>query len=70
MNRSEAQALGVEALELANSGAWGELLAMELPGQVLELVRQKAQLNRQVEHLEEQERILWELIIQLLEQQQ
>lgn len=66
MNRSDAEALGVEALDLANAGSWGELLATELPSNVLELMRQMAQLNKQVEHLEAQETVLWELIIQLL----
>lgn len=66
MNRSEAEALGVEALELANDGAWGEVLALELPGQVLELVRQMSQLNKQVQHLEHQEKVLWQLIIETL----
>jgi len=66
MNRDEAQALGAEALELAGDGRWGELLGMELPGSVVELVRRKQQLNIQIGNLEEQERVLWELIIQLL----
>ena len=66
MNRSEAEALGVEALGLANDGAWGEVLALELPGQVLELVRQMSQLNKQVQHLEYQEKVLWQLIVETL----
>jgi len=66
VNRDEAQALGAEALELAGDGQWGELLGMELPGSVVELVRRKQQLNIQIGNLEEQERVLWELIIQLL----
>lgn len=39
---------------------------MQLPDQVLELVRQKASINTQVEILEEQERVLWQLIVALL----
>jgi hypothetical protein len=66
MNREAAAELAADALELANAGDWAELLAMELPSNVLELMRQKAQLNKQVEHLEQQETVLWELIIQLL----
>ena len=67
MNRAEAQTVGAEALELANDGRWGELLAMQLPDQVLELLRQKASINTRVQILEEQERVLWELIVSLLQ---
>lgn len=67
VRREQAAAVGVEALELANSGRWGELLAMQLPDQVIEMVRQKTSINTQVEILEEQERVLWELIVALLE---
>jgi hypothetical protein len=67
VTREQAAAAGVEALELANSGRWGELLAMQLPDQVIEIVRQKASLNTQIEILEEQERVLWELIVALLQ---
>ncbi len=66
MKHDQATAVGVEALELANEGRWGDLLAMQLPDQVLELVRQKASINTQVEILEEQERVLWQLIVALL----
>jgi hypothetical protein len=66
MNHEQATAVGFEALELANEGRWGDLLAMQLPDQVLELVRQKASINTQVEILEEQERVLWQLIVALL----
>jgi len=66
MNRDEAADVAAEALELASDGRWGELLGLELPGSVVELVRRKQQLNIQVGNLEEQERVLWELIIQLL----
>lgn len=69
MTRTQATAIGVEALELANSGQWGELLAMQLPDQVIEMVRQKASINTQIEILEEQERVLWELIVCLLEKE-
>ena len=67
VKRTEAQAVGAESLELANDGRWGELLAMQLPDQVLELLRQKASLNTQIQILEEQERVLWELIVSLLQ---
>ena len=67
MTRTQAAAIGVEALELANSGQWPELLAMQLPDQAIEMVRQKASINTQVEILEEQERVLWELIVSLLQ---
>lgn len=66
MNREAAAELAADALELANAGRWAELLELELPATVLELVRQKAQLNTQIENLEQQETVLWELIIQLL----
>jgi hypothetical protein len=66
VKHDQATAVGVEALELANEGRWGDLLAMQLPDQVLELVRQKASINTQVEILEEQERVLWQLIVALL----
>lgn len=66
MNREAAAELAADALELANAGDWAELLELELPATVLELVRQKAQLNTQIENLEQQETVLWELIIQLL----
>lgn len=66
MNREAAADLAADALELANAGDWAELLELELPSNVLELVRQKAQLNTQIENLEQQETVLWELIIQLL----
>ena len=66
MNRADAEQVGVAALELAGDGQWGEVLGMELPGAVVELVRRKEQLNSQISNLEEQERVLWELIVQLL----
>lgn len=69
VTREQAAAAGVEALELANSGRWGELLAMQLPDEVIEMVRQKASINTQVEILEEQERVLWELIVALLQKE-
>ena len=67
MKREQAAELGAEALELANGGRWSDLLAMQLPDQVVEMVRQKASINTQVEILEEQERVLWELIIASLQ---
>lgn len=67
MKREQAAAVGVEALELANNGRWAELLSMQLPDQVIEMVREKASINTQVEILEEQERVLWELIVCLLQ---
>jgi hypothetical protein len=69
VRHEQAAAVGVEALELANNGRWGELLAMQLPDQVIEMVRQKASINTQVEILEEQERVLWELIVALLQKE-
>ena len=59
--------MGVEALELANEGRWSELLQLDLPDQVIEMVRQKASLNTQITILEQQERVLWELIVSLLQ---
>ena len=67
MKRTEAQAVGAEALELANDGRWSELLQLDLPDQVIEMVRQKASINTRVQVLEEQERVLWELIVSLLQ---
>ena len=67
MKREQAAELGAEALGLANGGRWSDLLAMQLPDQVVEMVRQKASINTQVEILEEQERVLWELIVSSLQ---
>lgn len=66
MNREEAEALGAEALELAREGQWGHLLQLELSAEVIELVRRQSQLNLQIQNLEEQERVLWELTVQQL----
>lgn len=67
MNRGEALELAAEALELAGEGRWKEVLALPLPGEVIELIRRKAQLNAQISNLEQQEVILWELIVELLQ---
>lgn len=67
MTYAQAAAVGVEALELANEGRWSELLQLDLPDQVIEMVRQKASLNTQITILEQQERVLWELIVSLLQ---
>ena len=67
MNREEALELAGEALELAGEGRWKEVLALPLPGDVIELIRQKSQLNAQISNLEQQEVILWELIVELLQ---
>ena len=66
MDRSEAESIGIEALELAADGRWPQLLEMELPAQVLELLRRKQQLNPQIGNLEEQEKVLWNLIVEML----
>ena len=66
MTRAEALALAAEACELAVDGDFPELLQLELPGEVLELVRRKAQLNSQIQNLESQETILWELLVSML----
>ena len=66
MNREAAAELAADALELANAGRWSELLELQLPATVLELVRQKDSLNTQITNLEHQETVLWELIVQLL----
>ena len=67
MTYAQAAAVGVEALELANEGRWSELLQLDLPDQVIEMVRQKASLNTQITILEQQVRVLWELIVSLLQ---
>jgi hydrogenase maturation factor len=69
MKRSEAEALGVDLLELANAGAWAELLAMDLSGEALEILRRKAQLNTQIGSMEQQERLLWEMLLMELVRQ-
>ena len=66
MDRSAAAALAAEACDLAVEGNFPALLKMELPGEVLELVRRKAQLNSQIQNLESQETILWELLVSML----
>jgi len=70
MKRSEAEALGVDLLELANAGAWAELVAMDLlSAEALEILRRKAQLHTQIASMEQQERLLWEmLLVQLVQQ--
>lgn len=67
MNRKEAEALAGELVELAVEGEWAELVKRDLPGELLELLRQKAQLNAQVANLEQQERVLWLLLIEMLQ---
>lgn len=69
MRRDQAEALGCDLLELANAGAWAELVAMDLPGEVLELIRRKEQINVQVSRLEAEEAILWEMLLLQLVQQ-
>lgn len=66
VNREDAADLAAEALELANSANWTALLRLDLPDAVIELIRQKASLNIQIENLEEQEKLLWELALQTL----
>ena len=66
MTRAEAAALAAEACELAVDGDFPELLQLELPGEVLELVRRKAQLNFQIANLELQETTLWRLVVSML----
>lgn len=66
VNREHAADLATEALELANSANWTALLRLDLPDAVIELIRQKASLNIQIENLEEQEKLLWELALQTL----
>ena len=66
MDRSAAAAIAAEACELAIQGDFNELLQLQLPGEVLELVRQKAQINSQIQNLESQETILWELLVSML----
>ena len=66
MDRSAAAAIAAEACDLAVEGNFPELLQLELPGEVLELVRQKAQINSQIQNLESQETILWELLVSML----
>jgi len=69
MKQAEAEALGAELLELANAGAWAELVAMDLSGGALEILRRKAQLNTQITSLEQQERLLWQMLLLALVQQ-
>jgi hypothetical protein len=69
MKRSEAEALGVDLLELANAGAWPELVAMDLSAEALEILRRKAQLHTQISSMEQQERLLWEMLLLELVQQ-
>lgn len=66
MERSKAEALGAEALEMAREGQWAELLQLELSPEVIELIRKQTQVNLQIQNLEEQERVLWELTVQRL----
>ena len=74
MNRDKAQAveaaaLGVELLELANAGAWPQLLALDLSGDALEILRRKAQINGEIGSLEREEALLWEMLLVQLAQQ-
>lgn len=66
MNRKEVEALAAELAQLAVDGDWPELVKRDLSGELLELLRQKAQLNAQISNLEQQERVLWLLLIKLL----
>jgi hypothetical protein len=69
MKRDQAEALGVDLLELANAGAWPELVAMDLSAEALEILRRKAQLHTQISSMEQQERLLWEMLLMELVQQ-
>lgn len=69
MKQAKAEALGVELLELANAGSWAELVAMDLSGDALEILRRKAQLNTQISGLEQQEALLWQMLLLELVQQ-
>ena len=67
MNRSEAEARMAQLQDAATDGRWAWLLEQELSPNVLELLRQSKQIDLQVRHLEQQEAILDELIIQHLQ---
>lgn len=67
MNRKEAEARMIELQDAATDGRWGWLLQQDLSPNVLELLRQSKQIDLQIRHLEQQETVLDELIIQHLQ---
>jgi len=66
MTRREAAELAAELQELAVEGRWPELLDLRLPDELIELARQLGSLNTKIELLEQQERVLEQLIISML----
>ena len=70
MTRTEAEELAVQALDLAVEGKWPAVLELPLSPEALELVRKKTSLDRQICIAEEQERILYALLIENLSSQQ
>ena len=68
MNRREAEARMIELQDAATDGRWEWLLQQDLSPNVLELLRQSKQLDLQIRHLEHQENVLDELIIQRLQE--
>ena len=66
MNRADAQQRSAVLQQAACDGEWPWLLEQELPAPLLELLRQSAQLDQQIRHLEQQERLADELIVQNL----
>lgn len=67
MTNSEAQVLATEALELARLSKWEEVLALPLGPQALDLVRQKNSINTQIENLEQQEALAYQLLLQFIQ---
>lgn len=67
MNQPEALELAAELVDLANDGEWPELLRRDLSGDVLEILRRKAQINLEITNLEAQERVLWLMLIEMLQ---
>ena len=67
MNRREAEARMAQLQDAATDGRWEWLLKQDLSPNVLELLRQSKQIDLQIRHLEEQETVLDELIIQHLQ---
>lgn len=66
MSREEALQQMAVLQQAASDGKWAWLLEQQLPGLVLELLRQSAQLDKQIGNLEQQERMADELIVQQL----